>query len=154
LPRHKLYFSGKESKDPELKKLIREVVSAALKAEGINFPCEINILLTDDGEIRTLNRDFRNKDVPTDVLSFPMLELIPGEPIDPDDYMDPETATVPLGDMAISVERAKAQSEEYGHSAEREVVHLLGYDHIQEGEDRRQMRAREEGIMESCGLKR
>ena len=134
---------------------IKRCVEATLDAEGITAMCEINILVTDDVGIHGINKAARNIDRPTDVLSFPMFELQPGDPpSDWADYMDPGTNAVPLGDMVISLERARAQAKEFGHSVKREVgyltihsmLHLLGYDHLDEGEMKRQMRAREEAI--------
>lgn len=134
---------------------IRTCIQAVLKEEGIPVPCEINVLVTNDEGIRTINRTSRNLDKPTDVLSFPMFNLTAGEPPeDWTDYLDPETELCPLGDMCISLERAIAQAKEFGHSTRREVgyltihsmLHLLGYDHLDEGEQKKQMRAREETI--------
>ena len=134
---------------------IKRCVEAALDAEGITALCEINILVTDDCGIHGINKAARNIDRPTDVLSFPMFELQPGNPpSDWEDYMDPGTNAVPLGDMVISLERARAQAKEFGHSVKREVgyltihsmLHLLGYDHLDEGPMKKQMRAREEAI--------
>ena len=144
-----------------LKRRLRHTVNTALAAEGVTLRCEINILLTDDEGIREVNRTMREIDRATDVLSFPMFDLAPGEHPDEADA-DPDTGLVPLGDMCISLERAKAQAAEYGHSFEREVcylsvhsvLHLLGYDHLDEGEMKRQMRAREEEIMKQLKLER
>lgn len=134
---------------------IRKCIHETLKAEGISVRCEINVLVTDDAGIRIINRESRKLDKPTDVLSFPMFQLEAGSP--PEDwseYKDPASRLVPLGDMCISLERAIAQAEEFGHSTRREVgyltihsmLHLLGYDHLDEGEQKRQMRSREEAI--------
>ena len=126
-----------------------------MKQEGVPVKCEINVLVTDDKGIQTINRTARNIDKPTDVLSFPMFELAPGElPGDWTPFQDPDTGLVPLGDMCISLERAVAQAQEFGHTTRREVgyltihsmLHLLGYDHLDEGPQKRQMRAREEAI--------
>ena len=134
---------------------IKRCIEATLDAEGIEALCEINILITDDIGIHGINKAARNIDRPTDVLSFPMFELEPGNPpADWEEYKDPGTNAVPLGDMVISLERARAQAKEFGHSVKREVgyltihsmLHLLGYDHLDEGEMKRQMRAREEAI--------
>ena len=134
---------------------IQRCVEAALDAEGITALCEINILITDDSGIHAINKAARNIDRPTDVLSFPMFELEPGNPpMDWESYKDPGTNAVPLGDMVISLERARAQAKEFGHSVKREVgyltihsmLHLLGYDHLDEGPMKKQMRAREEAI--------
>ena len=134
---------------------IKTCINAVLKQEGVPVKCEINVLVTDDKGIRTINRTARNIDKPTDVLSFPMFELAPGElPGDWTAFQDPDTGLVPLGDMCISLERAVAQAQEFGHTTRREVgyltihsmLHLLGYDHLDEGPQKRQMRAREEAI--------
>ena len=140
---------------PLISAIITKCVEVTLKAEGISVPCEINVLVTDDKGIRAINQASRGIDKPTDVLSFPMFELEAGNP--PEDweaYIDPETDMCPLGDMAISLERAIAQAKEFGHSTRREVgyltihsmLHLLGYDHLDEGPQKAQMRSREEGI--------
>ena len=135
---------------------IKKCITAALKAENVNVPCEINVFVCGDETIRALNKA-------TDVLSFPMFNLTPGQlPENWDEDMDAGTGLVPLGDMAISLERAKAQAAEYGHSVKREVgyltihsiLHLLGYDHVDEGEMKRQMRAREEAILADIELPR
>ena len=134
---------------------IRNCIETTLSSEGITAPVEVNILITDDKGIHAINLASRKIDRPTDVLSFPMFELEPGNPpTDWEDFMDPGTGLVPLGDMAISLERARAQAKEFGHSVKREVgyltihsmLHLLGYDHLDEGPMKRQMRAREEAI--------
>ena len=125
-------------------------------------PCSISVLITDDEGIREINRDFRGVDRPTDVLSFPALELTPGKfSFDPAD-MEPDTGLLPLGDMAVSAPRIRAQAEEFGNTEERElaymtihsVLHLLGYDHIDEGRQKKQMRAREEAICKKIDLER
>ena len=141
--------------------LLSRVIPAALEAEGVAVPCEVDVLLTDDAGIRQINLEQRQVDRPTDVLSFPMFELQPGEKPRAE-WADPDTDKVLLGDMMISLERARAQAAEYGHSLEREVcylavhsvLHLLGYDHLDEGPQKRQMRAREEVILESLGIGR
>lgn len=135
---------------------LRKTIATALTTENVNIPCEINVLLTNDDGIRAINRIQRGIDRPTDVLSFPMFELEAGAlPQTWDPYRDPESGFVPLGDMAISIERVAAQAKEYGHSVKRElsyltvhsILHLLGYDHLDEGEEKRKMRAEEERIM-------
>ncbi len=134
---------------------IKKAVNMALDAEGVSVPCIISVVLTDDEGIHRVNREFRDVDRPTDVLSFPMNELTPGK-FDADACeLDMDTGAVLLGDMMISVPRCEAQGEEFGHGYEREimyltvhsVLHLLGYDHVDEGEMKRQMRAREKAIM-------
>ena len=141
--------------------LIRKVIRTALAAEGVDFPCEVDVLLTDDANIRQINKEMRDVDRATDVLSFPEFELTPGQLPAPEDA-DPGTGLVPLGDMAISMEHVAAQAKEYGHSNRRElaylvthsVLHLLGYDHLDEGPQKQQMRAREEAILAELGITR
>ena len=141
-----------------VKSIIRKCIHATLDAERVSVPCEINVLITDDNGIQVVNRESRNLDKPTDVLSFPMFQLEPGNPpTDWVDYQDPASGLVPLGDMCISLERAIAQAQEFGHSTRREVgyltihsmLHLLGYDHLDEGPMKKQMRGREEAIAAS-----
>lgn len=136
--------------------IIRKCIYATLKAEKIEIPCEINVLVTNDKEIRAINMASREIDKATDVLSFPMFSFEAGNPPeDWDNYIDPETGLCPLGDMAISLERAVAQAKEFGHSSRREVgyltvhsvLHLLGYDHLDEGPQKAQMRGREKEIV-------
>lgn len=144
--------------------IIRTCINSVLKAEGVSVPCEINVLVTDDKGIRVINKASRNLDKPTDVLSFPMFQFTAGIlPEDWEEYQDPATGLCPLGDMCISLERAIAQAKEFGHTTRREVgyltihsmLHLLGYDHLDEGEQKRQMRTREEEIAASIpGMKR
>ena len=141
--------------------LIRKVIRTALAAEGVDFPCEVDVLLTNDSGIHAINREMRQVDRPTDVLSFPEFDLTPGQLPSAEDA-DPGTGLVPLGDMVISMERVAAQAKEYGHSNRRElsylvvhsVLHLLGYDHLDEGPQKAQMRAREEAILGELGIGR
>ena len=142
-------------KQPFVTSIIRRCVEATLAAEQIHVPCEINVLGTNARGIRAINKASRNIDKATDVLSFPMFQLEAGNPPqDWDEYLDAETDMCPLGDMCISLERATAQAKEFGHSVKREVgyltihsmLHLLGYDHLDEGVQKKQMRAREEAI--------
>ena len=145
-------------RQPIVTTIIRKCVEATLDAEGVNVPCEINVFVTNDNGIKVINAASRNIDKATDVLSFPMFQLEPGRlPENWTDYLDPETDMCPLGDMAISLERAIAQAKEFGHSTRREIgyltihsmLHLLGYDHLYEGEQKAQMRGREEAIAAS-----
>ena len=145
-----------------LEGLLRRVIPAVLDAEGVKVPCEVDVLLTDDEGIHEINHEQRGVDKPTDVLSFPMFEFTPGQPPADDADVDPETGLLPLGDMVLSIERAAAQAEEYGHELDREaaylavhsVLHLLGYDHMDDGEQKAQMRAREEAILNGLGITR
>ena len=119
------------------------------------------MLITDDRGIREVNRGYRGIDKPTDVLSFPMQEISsPGAfEFDPG-ALDPETGILPLGDIILSAERVYEQAREYGHTLAREtayltvhsVLHLLGYDHIDEAEGRKKMRAREDAIMKDINI--
>lgn len=143
------------------KALIRRTVRTALETEDVTLPCEVDVLVTSDRGIHKINKEQRDVDAPTDVLSFPALELTAGGPPTADDA-DPGTGLVPLGDMVLSYERVAAQAKEYGHSRSRElaylvthsVLHLLGYDHLDEGEQKALMREHEEAIMEKLELKR
>ena len=145
----------------EKRAFIRKVIRTALAAEGVTFPCEIDVLLTHDAGIHQINRDMRQVDRATDVLSFPEFDLTPGQ-LPGEGDADPGTGLVPLGDMVISMEHVAAQAKEYGHSNRRElaylvvhsVLHLLGYDHLDEGPMKAQMRGREEAIMAELGLTR
>lgn len=140
---------------PVVKSIIKTCIRKTLSAEGVYVPCEINVLVTGDTGIRAINNASRQIDKATDVLSFPMFELQPGNlPEDWSGFMDPETDMCPLGDMVISIERAIAQAKEFGHSRRREIgyltihsmLHLLGYDHLDEGAQKAHMRRREEEI--------
>ncbi len=140
---------------------LRKVIRTALAAEGMDLPCEVDVLFTDDETIHQINLDMRQVDRPTDVLSFPEFDLIPGQHPGPEDA-DPGSGLIPLGDMVISMEHVAAQAAEYGHSQRRElaylavhsVLHLLGYDHLDEGPQKAQMRAREEAILGELGITR
>lgn len=144
-----------------LKALIRKSIRTALAAEGVDFPCEVDVSVTDDAGIHAINLEHRGVDRPTDVLSFPAFALSPGELPGPEEA-DPGTGLVPLGDMVLSLERVAAQAKEYGHSNRRElayltvhsVLHLLGYDHLDEGPMKARMREREEAILGLLGISR
>ncbi len=144
-------------------KIIREIIEASLEYESCPYEAEVNVVLTGDEEIREVNRQFRNLDKPTDVLSFPALEY--DRPSDFDhveesfaDCFNPETGELMLGDMMISVDRVIGQAEEYGHSPERELafltahsmLHLCGYDHMEDVQ-RTVMERKQEEILESRG---
>lgn len=135
--------------------LIKKAAKMALESEKIPVPCIISVMLTDDEGIHEVNRDFRGVDRATDVLSFPLNELTPGEFDESLCEHDFDSGAVMLGDMMISVPRCEEQGAEFGHGYEREimyltvhsVLHLLGYDHVDEGEMKAQMRKREKEIM-------
>ncbi|ODU57452.1 MAG: rRNA maturation RNase YbeY [Clostridium sp. SCN 57-10] len=162
--RDKVCIRGRRAlRDREAERLIRRAAHAALAALALPFGALVEVTLVDDDEIREANARFRAKDRPTDVLSFPMLHFYRGA-YDGNlaSERDPESGFVPLGDMLINVERAREQGEELGHGFAREcayltvhsVLHLAGYDHEDEGEEKRAMRAREEEILRRLGLPR
>jgi len=156
-------YTNRRDKNPAMTVHLHRCITAALAAEGVNVPCEINVLVTDDEGIRAINNATRNIDSATDVLSFPMFQFTPGAfPEDVSEDIDPQTGLLPLGDMAISLERARDQAKRFGNTTRREIgyltihsiLHLLGYDHMDEGEQKRQMRTREEIIAAELGLQR
>lgn len=161
---HKIYITRdvKALGHSDTASLVKKAVSAALSAENVTCPCRVDVLLTDDAGIHEINLNQRGVDKPTDVLSFPANELTAGEFSEEACEYDPETDTVFLGDMVISVPRCEKQGEEYGHGYEREVsylavhstLHLLGYDHMDEGAEKNRMRSREDKIMEKLGITR
>lgn len=154
---HEIYISREKSGlgHNESAAYIKKAVNMALDAEGVDVPCIISVMLTDDEGIHYVNREFRDVDRPTDVLSFPMNELVPGKFDSELCERDMDTGAVLLGDMMISIPRCEAQGEEFGHGYKRElmyltvhsVLHLLGYDHVDEAEMKAEMRKREKAIM-------
>ncbi len=163
MPKHTIMISADVpgAADRSDRALLRRVIRAALAAEGVDVPCEINVLVTDDEGIRQVNLEMRQVDAPTDVLSFPMFELDPGDKPSAEDA-DPGTGLVPLGDMVLNIDRIRSQGEQFGHGPRREaaylavhsVLHLLGYDHLDEGPMKAQMREREEAILAQLGIGR
>ena len=161
--KHEILLESELEQAFPYEELLKTCIETALAEEGVDVPCEVDVLITDDEGIHQINLEQREVDRPTDVLSFPMFYFRPGKPPKGDALdVDPETGLLTLGDMVISYERAQAQAEEYGHSVQRElgylavhsVLHLLGYDHMDEGEEKRQMREREEAIMSVLQLER
>ena len=154
---HEIYISREKSGlgHANAAGFIKKSINKALSAEGIDTPCIVSVMLTDDEGIHAVNREFRGVDRPTDVLSFPLNELEAGHFDEELCEKDPETGAVMLGDMMISLERCNTQGEELGHGFEREicyltvhsVLHLLGYDHVDEGPMKARMRQREKAIM-------
>lgn len=146
----------------EQKRILRRAVEGALRSEHIDTPCAVEIYTTDDSGIHALNLERRGVDKPTDVLSFPMLELMPGEAPQPEPWELDENGRVLLGEMVISLERAASQAEEYGHSIERELaflavhstLHLLGYDHERGKADEKLQFGRQEEILSEMGISR
>ncbi len=149
---NRIYIHKDEKKigvTAELRSLIRRAVNGALKCEKFERNAEVSVTLCDDEKIHLLNREYRGVDAPTDVLSFPIF-----------DETDDDFAV--LGDIVISLERAKSQAEEYGHSFEREVaflcvhsvLHLLGYDHETGEEDEKEMFEKQDRIMDYLEITR
>jgi len=151
----------------ELENKIEDIIEYTLKEEGVNIPFEISIIFIDNKEIRKINKEQRDIDKATDVLSFPMLDYEDGK-IFKEMYLDYEfnfcdlnEGNLVLGDMALSLEKATEQADEYGHSFIREVMylvvhsilHLLGYDHMEE-KDKVLMRKREEEILNKFNINR
>jgi len=147
--------------DRDILNLIKKAVKLCAEHENFPYSWEVCITLTDDKTIQEINRDYRQTDKPTDVLSFPLIQydnrvpqVMPGD-------IDPETGRISLGDIIISVERAEEQAQNYGHSFEREIVflavhgmlHLLGHDHMNR-EDERIMSEKQRTVMDEIGLKR
>ena len=138
-----------------IRMLIRRACHAVLAFEKFNSSAEISVRFVNDEEIHRLNKEFREVDSATDVLSFPLGENGVYD-------VNPATGAKMLGDIVISVEHAKAQSEEYGHSFEREMafltthsmLHLLGYDHVNGGLEAVHMREKEEAVLTQLGLQR
>ena len=154
-----------EALDFSCKKTAQQVMEAALEHEHFPFETEISLTLVDSDEIRTINREFRQIDAPTDVLSFPMIDYpAPGDFSDLEEMEDifhPESGEVILGDIVLSIPKVLEQAEAYGHSALREyafliahsMLHLMGYDHMTP-EEAKDMEQRQEEILESLGIRR
>ena len=145
----------------EIENTIKKVIDASLEYENCDFDAEVSVTIVDNEAIRDINNETRNLNMPTDVLSFPMLYFDEeGNIIDSDFDMDGDILV--LGDIVISAERAKAQAEEFGHSFLREMafltvhsmLHLLGYDHVDNPEGERVMFAKQEEILDRLGITR
>lgn len=142
--------------DENFLKIVTKAAEESLKYENFDPNCEISLSFVTNSEIHKINKQFRNIDRETDVLSFPQLTFEEGEIPEKN-----ENGEIILGDIIISVEKAKAQAEEYGHSLEREIafltahsmLHLMGYDHMTE-EDEKEMFGRQRAIMENIGIGR
>lgn len=154
----KIYYENSQNKMPVTRsfhRLCRRAIKAALTYEKVDYDCEVSVTFTDNEGIRELNREYRNKDSATDVLSFPLNDFAAGEKVD-------KTMTVALGDIVLSLERAAEQAEDFGHSFKRETaflcvhstLHLLGYDHEISDEDDADMRCRQSEIMKILRITR
>ena len=136
------------------KHLIREAIVESLVYEGFENDVQLSVTFTDNEGIRAINKSYRSIDSATDVLSFPLVDFEGGEEPPTDEPL------LPLGDIVISLERAREQAEEFGHSYERELafltvhsmLHLLGYDHVNSEEEDLDMRRRQKEILEGMGL--
>ena len=146
--------------------IIREIIPAVLEYEECPYEAEVSVILTDNAAIQELNREYRQVDAPTDVLSFPMLSFERESDFSHvedcvEDCFNPETGELVLGDMILSVEKVMEQAEKYGHSRERELaflvthsmLHLCGYDHMEEAE-REEMERRQDDILSGKGYHR
>lgn len=159
-------YEAEKKTDLSFREIIEDVVYAALDYEQCPYEAEVNVVLTDNPSIRQVNREYRNMDAATDVLSFPMVEY--ETPSDFSrveelfaDCFNPESGELMLGDIMISMDKVEEQAEKYGHSQERELaflvahsmLHLLGYDHMEEAE-RLVMEKKQNEILESKGYTR
>lgn len=144
----------------------RLVCEQALEQEGCPYEVQVNLLLVDNESIRQMNRECRDIDRATDVLSFPNVDFETEGVFDIDedaeaDYFDPDTGELILGDICISLDKVREQAEEYGHSLRREyafliahsMLHLCGYDHM-EPEEAARMEAKQEEILQTLGIMR
>ncbi len=152
--------------DLPCEEIIHNVVEEALDFVECPYDAEVNVLFTDNEGIRQINVDMRGIDSPTDVLSFPMCDFeTPGEfdrlEETPEEYFNPDTGELMLGDIVISVDKVREQAEKYGHSETRELaflvahsmLHLSGYDHMEDAE-RLEMEAMQSEILERRGYRR
>ena len=158
------YDTDKELNIP-YETLAQKVASHILETENCPYDVSVNLVITDNEEIKKINQQFRSIGAPTDVLSFPMIPFeTPADYSiveDKDEYFDLDTDELILGDVMISVEKVYAQAEEYGHSVEREfsflfahsMLHLLGYDHM-EPEEAAVMEAKQAKALEELGITR
>ena len=159
-------YEAEKKLDLPYEKIIRDVIEEAMDYEGCPYEAEVSVVLTDNPSIQEINRDHRQIDRPTDVLSFPMVDY--ERPADfcgleeqAEDYFNPETGELMLGDIIVSVDKVEEQAEKYGHSQARELaflvahsmLHLCGYDHMEE-EERLDMERRQREILESRGYVR
>ena len=153
----KLAFENDQEKfqvTDELQSLVSKAASETIISEEIDFDCAISLTYTDNEGIRALNKEYRNKDCATDVLSFPMFDT------EVEEIYALDGTAAELGDIVISLERAKEQADEFGHSFEREVaflcvhsvLHLLGYDHERSDDEDLLMREKQRAVMKKLGL--
>ena len=159
-------YEAEKQLDLPYEEIIRDVVNESLDYEKCPYEAEVNVILTDNQAIQEINREHRQIDAPTDVLSFPMVDYEAPSDFDHvedavEDYFNPETGELMLGDIVISVDKVEEQAEKYGHSQTRELaflvahsmLHLCGYDHMEE-EERLLLEARQNEILERRGYTR
>ncbi len=152
--------------DFDYESMLTSVIEATAEEEHCPYEFEVNVTFTDNEGIRQINREFRELDMPTDVLSFPMVSYerpgdFSGLEQDSASNFHPETGELLLGDIVISLERAREQAQEYGHSLQREIcflaahsmLHLFGYDHMEE-QERIVMEQKQEKVLQSLGITR
>ena len=159
-------YEAEKKLDLPYEKIIRDVIEEAMDYEGCPYEAEVSVVLTDNPSIQEINRDYRQIDRPTDVLSFPMVDY--ERPADfcgleeqAEDYFNPETGELMLGDIIVSVDKVEEQAEKYGHSQARELaflvaqsmLHLFAYDHMEE-EERLVMERKQAEILERRGYRR
>ena len=159
-------YEAEKKLDLPYEKIIRDVIEEAMDYEGCPYEAEVSVVLTDNPSIQEINRDYRQIDRPTDVLSFPMVDY--ERPADfcgleeqAEDYFNPETGELMLGDIIVSVDKVEEQAEKNGHSQARELaflvahsmLHLFGYDHMEE-EERLVMERKQAEILERRGYRR
>lgn len=145
--------------DDNINKLIENTIDMCMKAEKLDKNYEVSVTIVDDDEIRLINKEHRDIDKSTDVLSFPMVEFVNGELISDEGDYDMDLDELMLGDIIISAQTAKRQAIEYGHSFEREVAfltahscfHLLGYDHMEDDEEKLMIK-KQEAVLAQMGL--
>lgn len=155
-----------EELDKNYMDIINKVIAESLEQEGCPYEVEISVTITDNDKIKEINREYRNMDKPTDVLSFPLIDFNTPSNFDEieednDEWFDLDTGELMLGDIIISLERAKQQAQEYGHSVEREIgfltahsmLHLMGYDHMIQ-EEEQVMLSKQKQILNEVGLRR
>ena len=158
MPEHTILARHKDVKSMERLSipLIKRCIEVTLDLEGVDKPCEVSVLITNDSAMRQINLKFRGIDKTTDVLSFPMVEFSPPGWGDPGpDAADPDTGIIPLGDIVLSAKRVELQALDHGRNSDTEaahltihsVLHLLGYDHMDGEDDDRVMRQKENLIM-------
>lgn len=156
--------------DLDYESIINEVVNEAVDYEQCPYEVEVNVTLTDNASIHEINKEYRDVDAPTDVLSFPMIDYETPSDFDAlseefedntEDYFNPDTGELMLGDIVISEEKVLEQAELYGHSPKRELaflvahsmMHLFGYDHIEE-EERVIMEDKQKEVLNNLGITR